>query len=65
MEIWFLAALAGATLAGISNFFFKVAASNSYDAEVFTLISGLMSVLVTGIFAIFVGAPLLQLNILI
>ena len=65
MEMWFLAALVGALLAGVSNFFFKVAANNGYDAEVFTLISGLVSVLAAGAFAVFVGATLLQLDILV
>ncbi len=64
MEIWFLAALAGAILAGVSNFYFKVAAKNGYDAEVFTLIGGLVSVVAAGIVAYLVGAPIIHLHIL-
>lgn len=44
MELWFLAALGGAVLAGVSNFYFKVAASRGYDAELFSLYGGLISI---------------------
>lgn len=64
MEMWFIAALAGAILAGISNFYFKLAANNDYDAEVFTLIGGLVSVLAVGIVAAFLGTPILKLSAL-
>lgn len=64
MEIWFLAALAGAILAGLSNFFFKLAASRGYDAEVFTLISGLGSIVFATALLLVVEAPIWQINIL-
>lgn len=41
-----MAAVAGAVLAGISNFYFKMAAVRGYDATVFTFYSGVVSVVV-------------------
>lgn len=62
MEIWFAAALAGAVLAGVSNFFFKTAASRGYNAEVFTLYGGLVSALITVAAAWFYDQLSLQIN---
>ena len=62
MEIWFVAAILGALLAGISNFFFKVAASRGYHSELFTLYGGLASVLAVGFLAVVSQYTLLQLN---
>ncbi len=45
MQLWFWAAVAGMVLAGISNFGFKVAAKKGYDAEVFNLYGGIVSVI--------------------
>ncbi|MFM2424261.1 MAG: hypothetical protein RLZZ70_652 [Candidatus Parcubacteria bacterium] len=55
MQLWFWAAVAGMVLAGISNFGFKIAAKKGFDAEVFILYSGVVSV-------IFAGAGLLILR---
>lgn len=65
MEIWFVSALAGAVLAGISNFFFKIAASRGYNAEIFTLYGGLVSALSVGAIAWYSHYSLLQFNFLI
>jgi drug/metabolite transporter (DMT)-like permease len=45
MQLWFWAAVTGMILAGISNFGFKVAAKKGYDAEVFNLYGGIVSVI--------------------
>ncbi len=63
MEIWFIAAVAGATLSGISNFFFKLAANRGYNAEVFTLYGGLVSTILTGLVAVSTHHSLLQFNL--
>jgi drug/metabolite transporter (DMT)-like permease len=63
MEIWFIAAVTGAILAGISNFFFKVAASRGYNAEVFTLYGGLVAAVLTGFVALLFHNSLLQFNL--
>jgi drug/metabolite transporter (DMT)-like permease len=65
MEIWFIAAVAGATLAGISNFFFKIAASRGYNAEVFSLYGGLVSAILTGLVALVTYNSLFQFNVFI
>lgn len=62
MVIWFWSAVAGAVFAGISNFFFKVAAHRGYNAEVFTLYGGLASILFTGIVGLLYHSQLLQWN---
>lgn len=62
MEIWFMAAVVGAILAGVSNFFFKLAASRGYGAEVFTLWGGLISTILTGLVALISHESLLQFN---
>ena len=49
MQLWFWAAVAGMVLAGISNFGFKVAAKKGYDAEVFNLYGGIVSVIFASI----------------
>jgi hypothetical protein len=43
MELWFISAVAGAVLAGLSNFYFKYIATNGYNAELFVLYSGAVS----------------------
>jgi len=48
MELWFWAAVSGMILAGISNFGFKIAAKNNFDAQTFTLYGGVTSVLFAG-----------------
>lgn len=65
MEIWFISALAGAVLAGVSNFFFKVAASRGYNAEVFTLYGGLVSAVLVGIVAWISHDSIFQFNLFI
>ncbi len=45
MQLWFWAAVAGMVLAGVSNFGFKIAAKKGFDAEVFNLYAGIVSVL--------------------
>lgn len=62
MEIWFISAVTGAILAGLSNFFFKVAASRGYNAEVFTLYGGLVSAIAVGIVAWISHSSLFQFN---
>jgi drug/metabolite transporter (DMT)-like permease len=47
MQLWFWSAVLGGVLAGISNFCFKVAAERGYDAELFTLYSGLTGLIVS------------------
>lgn len=63
MEVWFISAVAGAVLAGLSNFFFKIAASRGYNAEVFTLYGGLGSAVVVGLVAWISQYSLLQFNV--
>lgn len=48
MQLWFWAAVAGMVLAGISNFGFKIAAKKGFDADVFILHSGIVSVIFAG-----------------
>jgi len=48
MEIWFLAAVGGALFAGLSNFYFKQAAVRGYNAELFSLYGGLISIVIIG-----------------
>lgn len=63
MEIWFISAVAGAVLAGISNFFFKIAASRGYNSKIFTLYGGLVSAVSVGAVAIYFHDSLLQFNL--
>ncbi len=49
MEIWFWYAIIGAILAGVSNFYFKQAASRGYSAEIFSLWGGAISVLMIAV----------------
>jgi len=65
MEIWFISAVLGAVLAGISNFFFKVAANRGYNAEVFTLYGGFVSALSVGIVAWISHYSLYQFNLFV
>lgn len=58
MEIWFIAAVMGAVFAGLSNFYFKIAASRNYDAELFSLYGGVISIVVIGSLMIFYPSPL-------
>lgn len=44
MEIWFLAAVGGAVMSGVSNFFFKIAAARQCNAELFILYSSITSI---------------------
>ena len=62
MEIWFISAMAGAILAGLSNFLLKMAASRGYNAEVFSLYSGLISAVSAGIIALVLHVSLFQFN---
>ncbi len=45
MELWFIASVTAAVLAGVSNFFFKIAAKKEYNSELFMIISGFCSVI--------------------
>ncbi len=49
MQLWFWAAVTGMILAGISNFGFKIAAKKGFDADVFILYSGIVSVVFAGV----------------
>ncbi len=48
MQLWFWAAVTGMVLAGISNFGFKIAAKKGFDADIFILYSGIISVAFAG-----------------
>lgn len=65
MEIWFLSAIAGAVFAGVSNFFFKIAASRGYNSEIFTFYGGLVSAVSVGVVAVYLDNSLLQFNLFI
>ncbi|MCB9811474.1 DMT family transporter [Candidatus Nomurabacteria bacterium] len=58
MEIWFVSALAGALFAGLSNFYFKQAATRNYNAELFTLYGSLISVPLVLLFLYMFSQPL-------
>jgi drug/metabolite transporter (DMT)-like permease len=45
MELWFILAIGGMVLAGISNFIFKLVAKNNLDSEIFSLVGGVTSIL--------------------
>ena len=45
MELWFIVAVIGAVMSGVSNFFFKIAAIKNLNAELFILYSSLTSLL--------------------
>jgi len=62
MEIWFISAVLGAIFAGFSNFFFKVAASRGYNAEVFSLYGGLSGTILTGSIIFFIDTSLFNFN---
>lgn len=59
MEIWFIAASIGAIFAGFSNFCFKVASRRSYNAELFTLIGGMVSILAVSVYVFIVNNSLI------
>ena len=46
MELWFIAAVTGALLAGVSNFFFKIAAVRGYNAKLFSLYGSVTSIVI-------------------
>lgn len=50
MDTWFLAAVCGALLAGVSNFYFKIAAKRGYNSELFSFYSGANSIIITVLF---------------
>ena len=58
MELWFWLAVMTAVLAGLSNFYFKVAANRGYDPELFSLYGGTLSVVMVAIAWIAFPAPL-------
>ncbi len=58
MEIWFISALGGAVLAGLSNFYFKQAAAKEYNAELFTLYGGLISIFLSVFVLLVLHQPL-------
>lgn len=58
MELWFWAAVVGAILAGISNFFFKIASKRNYSSELFSLYGGLVSLIFAGIALMITGDAL-------
>lgn len=62
MELWFSAAVFAAVLAGISNFFLKVASVRGYNAEIFSLYGGLVAILSTGLIVLIYAAPITQFN---
>ena len=49
MELWFIASVVAAVLAGFSNFFFKIAAKKGYSSELFMILSGVCSVVYVSI----------------
>lgn len=53
MEIWFVSALGGAILAGVSNFYFKQAAVRGYNADIFSFYGGVTSVVIVGAVVLF------------
>lgn len=55
MELWFIASIAAVIAAGVSSFFFKVAAKRGYSSELFMLLSGISSI-------VFVSTALILLN---
>jgi len=46
VELWFIIAICGAIAAGVSNFFFKVAAARNYNAELFIFYGAIASLLI-------------------
>lgn len=62
MELWFLIAVLGAVSAGVSNFFFKVAAVNNCNAELFVLYGSLTSATIAGLFVLFGDEPVLAME---
>ncbi|USN87520.1 MAG: EamA family transporter [Candidatus Nomurabacteria bacterium] len=62
MEIWFIAAVLAAVLAGVSNFYFKIAASRGYNAEVFILYGGLSSSILIIPIALILNYSIWQIN---
>lgn len=68
MELWFIATGLAAVLAGISNFYFKVAANQGYNSELFILLSGVCAVPLVGVGFLIFPQPLFDiysLNILV
>jgi threonine/homoserine efflux transporter RhtA len=65
MQLWFWAAVAGMILAGISNFGFKIAAKNGYDAQTFTFYGGVTSIFFAGFGLLLLRPEGLQTNTLI
>lgn len=63
MEIWFLSALGGAVLAGVSNFYFKQAAARGYNAELFSLFGGVLSVIGVGLVVLWLKEPIFTYGI--
>lgn len=59
MELWFVVSVVGAVSAGISNFFFKVAAIKEYSAELFIFYSSLTSITITTTILLFWPQPVL------
>lgn len=57
MELWFWAAVAGAVLAGVSNFYFKQAAARGYNSELFSLYGSIISTPLVGIGLLFFSQP--------
>ena len=62
METWFLASLIGATLAGVSNFFFKMAASRGYNAEIYSLYGALIASILMGFGSLFFAYSISDFN---
>lgn len=56
MELWFWAAVGGAVLAGISNFYFKQAAARGYNAELFSIYGSILSVFMSAVFVFYAAS---------
>lgn len=55
MELWFLAAVAAAILAGLSNMYFKTAAARGYPAEIFSFYGSVITLFL--IVTVYVAFP--------
>ena len=59
MELWFWAAVGSAVFAGLSNTYFKVAARQGYNAEVFSLYGVLLTVAIVSLSYVLLPSPML------
>jgi drug/metabolite transporter (DMT)-like permease len=59
MELWFIITVIGAIAAGVSNFFFKIAAARNCNAELFMFYSSVTSILIAGSLVVLWQEPVL------